>query len=203
MLFCFFTLPQNKCPVHMNLKSASDVRCHPERLILTWLVSFSPSAAWMCWFCLSVHLDADFLLSLILWGVTLPALLLELDCLCSPLLLGDPAPRPLAWLSCALISSFCLVSWAISASMTSGESCELRGSEVSDSEEVEGRLVRGRLVRLEAELWIFRSSQERRILTAGSSWCSGKGWVTVEEEEEQKIKQTKWGWHEHMTEIRY
>lgn len=53
--------------------------------------------------------------------------------------------------------------------MTSGESCELRGSEVSDSEEVEGRLVRGRLVRLEAELWIFRSSQERRILTAGSS----------------------------------
>lgn len=41
--------------------------------------------------------------------------------------------------------------------MASGESSELRGSGVSDNEEVEGRLERGTLVRLDAELWAWTS----------------------------------------------
>lgn len=53
--------------------------------------------------------------------------------------------------------------------MTSGESCERRGSEGGDNEEEEGRLARGRLVRLEAELWEWTSSRERRM-SPGRSW---------------------------------
>lgn len=49
--------------------------------------------------------------------------------------------------------------------MASGESCELRESEVSDNEEEEGRLARGRLVRLEADPSAWTSSKERRIST--------------------------------------
>ena len=158
---------------------------------LTWLVG-SISAAWTCslrlWSLLfPVLLDTDDLLSPTLWGVTLPVLP-ELDLLCPVLLLGNPPtpdPMHLAWLSWALIRSFCLLSWAISARMASGESREPRGSEVCDIEEVEGRLRRGRLVRLEAELWDWTSSQECGLSTEGILWCGGIGWVTEEERGEQ------------------
>lgn len=153
---------------------------HLEGLNLTWLVNWSPLAAWTCWVFLPVlPVVTDALLSPTLWGVTLPVSL-ELNLLCPLLLLGNPSntdPRLLAWLSWALIRSFCLVSWAISASMASGETSELRGSDVNDNEEVEGRLERGRLVRLDTEL----SLQERGIFKGECSWCGSTAWVTEEE----------------------
>lgn len=155
-------------------------------LSLTWSVVCSPSAAWTCRLLLPVLLQTDVVLSPALWGVTLPVLP-ELHLLCPLLLVDDPltpVSKPLAWLSWALIRSFCLLSWAISASMASWESCEPRGSEVSDKEDVEGRLVRGRLVRLETELWAWTPSQES-LSTWGSSWCSCTGRVPEGEGEKQ------------------
>lgn len=150
---------------------------------LTCWVEGSSLWGWRCWLPLLVLLELEIVLSPILWGVTLSALM-GLDLLRSSPLVGDPptaGPRPLACLSWALIRSFCLVSWVISASIAFGESCEWRCSEVSDSDELEGSLLSGKLFRLEAEL----TSRDGNISTGGSWCCRSRGWVTVEETEPQ------------------
>lgn len=53
------------------------------------------------------------------------------------------------------MSWFCRVSSAISASMASGESGELAGSEVTDREDAEGRLAR-----LDTELRVWEGGSE-------------------------------------------
>lgn len=147
---------------------------HSEILNLTWAVSCSLSAAWICWLCLLLLSMIDAFLSWTLWGVTLPVLL-EFNPVCP--LLGNPPhtdPGPLAWLSWALIRSFSLLSWAISASMASGEISEPRGSDNSETEEAKGRLERGRLVRLDAEL----SLRGREAFAEEHSCCDSAGWLT-------------------------
>lgn len=160
--------------------------CQINRLNLTWWVSLCPSAAWTCWRFVTVQLESDVLFSPTLCGATLPVLL-ELSLLCP--LPGSPPnrdPCSLACLSWALIISFSLLSWVISASMVSGES-----SDVIDEEEALGRLQRERLVTLDAELRGWTSLKECEAFTHRWSCWGGAGWVTEEGVEREGVR-----WHE-------
>lgn len=158
--------------------------CHINRLNLTWWVSLCLSAAWTCWLFITAQLESDVLFSPTLWGATLP----ELSLLCP--LPGSPPnldPCSLACMSWALIISFSLPSWAISASMVSGES-----SDVIDKEEALGRLQRERLAMLDAEIWGWTSLKECKAFTHKWSCWGGTGWVTEEEDGKGGSKIT-WG----------
>lgn len=91
--------------------------------------------------------------------------------LCSPS--GAPPhaePRSLFRPSWALISSFCLLSLAISARTASEEK-----SETCDTEEAAGRLEAGRLAGPEAELRVWTSLRECEASTDKCSWLGGAG----------------------------
>lgn len=134
--------------------------------LLTWEAEDVPSGDWRCWPVIFLS----------------PVPLAGLDLLCSLQLSANPVfpdPRLFAWMSWALIRSFCLFSPAISAIMALGEGRRTGWLEGSDNEETDWRLMRA-----EVETWDWTFSQEPWVSDGERRRCRGNAWPIGEEGKE-------------------